>query len=70
MLGIDLVGNLWVIIIQWVTFVTNCSNLITKGERYYKVGQAANSAALCYYQVEQELLQSGAGLVLESGTTL
>ena len=31
---------------------------------------AANRAALCYYKVEQELLQSGAVLVLESGTTL
>ena len=54
----------------WVVFVTNCSNLITKRERYYKVGQPANSAALFYYKVEQELLQSGTGLVLESGATL
>ena len=27
-------------------------------------------ATLCYCKVEQELLQSGAGLVLEIGTTL
>ena len=32
--------------------------------------QPASRAALCYYKVEQELLQSGAGLVLEIGTTL
>ena len=34
----------------------------TKGERYYKVRQPASRAALCYYKVEQELLQCGAGL--------
>ena len=32
--------------------------------------QPASRAALCYYKVKQELLQSGAGLVLEIGTTL
>ena len=37
---------------------------------YDKVGQLAGRAALCYYKVEQELLQSGADLVLEIGTTL
>ena len=31
---------------------------------------AVNKAALCYYKVEQELLQSWTGLVLENGTTL
>ena len=44
-------------------FVTNCSNLITKGKRDYKVGKPASGAVLCYYKVEQELLQSGTGLV-------
>ena len=34
------------------------------------MGQPAGRAALCYYKVEQELLQSGAGLVLKIGTTL
>ena len=34
------------------------------------MGQPASRAALCYCKVEQELLQSGAGLVLETGTTL
>ena len=37
---------------------------------YYKVRQPASIAALYYCKVEQELLQSGAGLVLEIGTTL
>ena len=49
----DIVGNVF----------TNCSNLIAKGERYYKVGKPASGAVLCYYKVEQELLQSGTGLV-------
>ena len=34
------------------------------------MGQLAGRAALCYYKVEQELLQSGGDLVLEIGTTL
>ena len=34
------------------------------------MGQLAGRATLCYYKVEQELLQSRAGLVLEIGTTL
>ena len=37
-------------------FVTNCSNLITKRERYYKVGKPASRAVLCYYKVELKLL--------------
>ena len=54
-------------------------NLYYKQEQpYYKRGKifqsgatfAANRASLCYYKVEQELLQSGVVLVLESGTTL
>ena len=54
-------------------------NLCYKLEQpYYKRGKllqygetiAANRVALCYYKVEQELLQSGAGLLLESGTIL
>ena len=40
------------------------------GVMYDKVGQLAGRAAMCYYKVEQELLQSGADLVLEIGTTL
>ena len=34
------------------------------------MGQPASKAALCYYKVEHKQLQSGAGLVLEIGTTL
>ena len=34
------------------------------------MGQLADRAALCYYKVEKELLQSRAGLVLDIGATL